>query len=51
MMCEAWTRAADNRVIEPAPPDWIQWVFFNHMEDKFEYCPWCGAKLPDNEHE
>ena len=49
-MCELWEQnvedwvIVDNLGVPSLLRPYSEWMPIN-------YCPWCGAKLPDNEHE
>ena len=57
-MCEAWSQArqemTDHEMVGPAIGTVYQepgkFTIGTDIPD-IEYCPWCGAQLPDDEHE
>lgn len=57
-MCESWTKARkDGTDINEEYEAVIQEMddrFYGGCYDRtdpYEYCPWCGKRLPDDEHE
>ena len=54
-MCEAWDYANNTGWLALNIMQDDEGLFFFYTENApgatIEYCPWCGVKLPDDQHE